>query len=119
MPVSGKGATVADQDKPGDLAALDARIKAARAERGEPEQDGAQGKASMSGAGFALRAGIEMVACLGVGAGLGYLLDDWLGTRPWLLALFFLLGGAAGVMTVLQLAGRMQMPGDTEGNKRS
>ena len=110
---------MADQDKPGDLAALDARIKAARAERGEPEQDGAQGKALMPGAGFALRAGIEMVACLGVGAGLGYILDDWLGTRPWLLALFFLLGGAAGVSTVLRLAGRLQMAGDSQDNKRS
>jgi len=103
---------MADQDKPGDLAALDARIKAARGERDGPEKDGASGRPSMSGAGFALRAGIEMVACLGVGAGLGYFLDDWLGTKPWLLALFFLLGGASGVMTVMRLAGRLEAPGD-------
>lgn len=108
---------MADQDKPGDLAALDARIKAARSGQGGPDQDGASGRPSMSGSGFALRAGIEMVACLGVGVGLGLLLDDWLGTRPWLLALFFVLGGAAGVMTVMRLAGRLQMPGRDDGNR--
>lgn len=104
-----------DQDKPGDLAALDARIKAARSERdGSEKTGGTEGRPSMSGAGFALRAGIEMVACLGVGTGIGYLLDDWFGTKPWLLALFFLLGGASGVMTVMRLAGRLEMPGGTQ-----
>jgi ATP synthase protein I len=31
------------------------------------------------------------------------LLDEWLGTRPWLMALFFFAGGGAGVMNVYRL----------------
>jgi len=48
-----------------------------------------------------------MVACLGTGAGLGWWLDRVLGTGPWLLAVFVLLGGAAGVWTVMRLSGRL------------
>lgn len=42
----------------------------------------------------------HMVAGLGVGAGLGYLLDRWLGTSPGLLIVFFVLGAAAGFLNV-------------------
>ena len=37
--------------------------------------------------------------------GIGLLLDKWLGTTPWLLLLFFLLGSAAGIMNVFRVAG--------------
>jgi ATP synthase protein I len=40
-----------------------------------------------------------------VGAGLGWLLDRWLGTKPWGLIVFLLLGFAAGVLNVMRAAG--------------
>jgi len=40
-----------------------------------------------------------------VGAGLGWLLDRWLGTTPWGLIVFLLLGFAAGVLNVMRAAG--------------
>ena len=44
------------------------------------------------------RLSTELVAGVLVGAGLGWLLDRWLGTTPWGLMVFLLLGFAAGVL---------------------
>ena len=40
-----------------------------------------------------------------VGAGIGWGLDFWLGTTPWGLIVFVLLGFAAGVLNVMRAAG--------------
>ena len=37
------------------------------------------------------------------GAALGFGLDRWLGTFPWLFLVFFMVGGAAGVLNVYRL----------------
>jgi ATP synthase protein I len=47
-----------------------------------------------------LKIGIELVSALAVGVGIGLLLDSWLGTGPWMLLLFFVLGAAAGILNV-------------------
>ncbi len=49
---------------------------------------------------WAVRVGTEIVASTMIGLGLGYFLDRWLGTRPWLLLLFFLFGVAAGFLNL-------------------
>lgn len=92
-------------DQPPSLADLDARLKRARGEQAgadRPKTDG--GKPSTSGLGMAMRVGVEMVSGVAVGAGIGYLLDSWLGTKPWLLILFFFLGAAAGILNVYRAA---------------
>ena len=53
--------------------------------------------------GIGFRAGVEVVSALVVGIFIGYLLDRWLGTWPWLFLLFFLAGSAAGVLNVYRL----------------
>ncbi|MBM3555515.1 MAG: AtpZ/AtpI family protein [Alphaproteobacteria bacterium] len=105
------------EDKPDDLARLEARLKAAQEARRDPSAGGEGPRPSMTGAGFALRAGVEMAACVGVGAGMGYGLDLVFDTRPWLLVVFLVVGGAAGIMTVMRLAGRME-PGAWEGGPK-
>ena len=40
-----------------------------------------------------------------VGAGLGWLIDRWLGTLPWGMFVFALLGFTAGVLNVVRSAG--------------
>ena len=57
--------------------------------------------------GIGVRVGVELVAALVVALAMGWGLDRWLGTTPWLLGLFVLLGGAAGVANVW----RLMMPG--------
>lgn len=53
--------------------------------------------------GIGFRAGVEVFSALVVGIGLGWFLDRWLGTWPWLFLLFFVIGSAAGVMNVYRL----------------
>ncbi len=53
--------------------------------------------------GVGFRAGVEVFSALVVGVAIGWFLDRWLGTWPWLFLLFFVLGSAAGVMNVYRL----------------
>jgi ATP synthase protein I len=55
--------------------------------------------------------GLSFVFALVIGFGGGFLLDGWLGTKPWLTFLGFFVGLAAGILNVyrvMQLAGRPQ-----------
>lgn len=53
-----------------------------------------------------------------VGGGLiGYLLDGWLHTAPWLMLVFGLLGFVGGLRTVLQELGRRSGSGSGSGGK--
>jgi F0F1-type ATP synthase assembly protein I len=57
--------------------------------------------------------GLSFVFAIVLGFGGGYLLDGWLGTRPWLTFLGFFLGLAGGILNVyrvLQLANRHRGP---------
>jgi len=47
---------------------------------------------------------------LAVAVAIGWFLDRWLGTTPFLLILFFLLGGAAGVANVWRLVAPRKPP---------
>ncbi len=46
--------------------------------------------------------GLHMVSATFVGAALGYFLDDWLGTGPYLFMILLLFGIAAGFMMVYE-----------------
>ncbi|MBM85054.1 MAG: phosphoribosylaminoimidazolecarboxamide formyltransferase [Rhodospirillaceae bacterium] len=48
--------------------------------------------------GMAMRVGVELVVGVGVGALVGYGLDRWLDTSPWMMIVFFVLGAAAGML---------------------
>ncbi|MBU0724874.1 MAG: AtpZ/AtpI family protein [Alphaproteobacteria bacterium] len=72
--------------------------KARRTQDGNAGQPRDKGLQSSLGMGF--RIGVEMVSAVVVGLGIGWLLDYWLGTGPWLLVLFFFLGAGGGVMNV-------------------
>jgi len=47
-----------------------------------------------------------MVSAIVVGGGLGYLLDRWLHTKPWLMLVFGAVGFYAGVRDVLRRVAR-------------
>ena len=46
------------------------------------------------------RVATELLAGLLIGGFIGWTLDKWLDTNPWFLILFFLLGGAAGILNL-------------------
>jgi ATP synthase protein I len=47
--------------------------------------------------------GLAFVFALVIGFAGGYLLDQWLGTKPWLSFLGFFLGLAAGILNVYRI----------------
>ena len=63
-------------------------------------------KGSFMGSAFKL--GTELVASVGVGTIIGFILDNWFGTKPWLIIIFFFLGATAGMLNVIRAAKRMQ-----------
>ena len=63
----------------------------------------AEDDAFRKGLALASRVGLELVAATVLGAGLGYGLDRWLGTGPWLLVVGVVLGTAAGFFGIYRL----------------
>ncbi|NIL97770.1 MAG: hypothetical protein GTO53_08760, partial [Planctomycetales bacterium] len=58
------------------------------------------------GLAFAARVGTELVAATMVGAFLGYLLDGYFGTKPWLIVAGVVVGAAAGFLNVYRFVQR-------------
>jgi ATP synthase protein I len=50
--------------------------------------------------------GLEMALSVVIGLGIGYYLDKWLGTAPWLMILWIGFGFAAGVRSLYRAAVR-------------
>ena len=63
-------------------------------------------KGSFMGSAFKL--GTELVAAVAVGTIIGFILDSWFDTKPWLIIIFFFLGTVAGILNVIRTANRMQ-----------
>jgi ATP synthase protein I len=81
---------------------LDRRLDERRPDRGS----GAASEGTpRQGYGMALRLGADFVAGVVVGAAIGWGVDWLLGTSPWGLIVFFLLGFAAGILSVMRTAG--------------
>ena len=91
-------------DKPRPpLEDLDFRL---RKTRGEDRRDD-RGRLPGTRLGQALHLAIEMAAALAVGGGLGWLLDDWMETGPWLFVVFIFVGIAAGILNAFRAAQRL------------
>lgn len=91
-----------DPDERDSLQRLGKRIDAAKEER--ERRLGGKRTYSSGGLGLGLRIATELVAAIGVSVAIGIGLDRWLGTQPWLLILFFILGAAAGFHNVVRVA---------------
>lgn len=90
------------------------RLEAARKKQGmDPAPADPVGSTQPSAMGVGVRVGVELVAALIVGVGIGWYLDRWLRTSPLFLVVFFLLGGAAGIANVWRMMGpKPQSPAD-------
>jgi ATP synthase protein I len=94
-----------------DEAALSARLQrlgeglARQRADGSSHDTEADRAATASGYARGFRLSSELVAGVVVGAGLGWLIDRWLGLAPWGLIVFLLLGFVAGVLNVMRSAG--------------
>jgi ATP synthase protein I len=94
---------MSEQTPPDPLARLGEKIEQARREQLRREGRG-RGSVPQGPLGVAFRIAVELVASLGVGLAIGWGLDRVLGTRPWLLIVFFFIGAAAGMLNVFRAA---------------
>lgn len=58
--------------------------------------------------GMALKLSTEMVVAVLVGTIIGFILDSWFDSKPWLIIIFFIVGVAAGITNVIRTAKLMQ-----------
>ena len=82
------------------------RLKIAKSKIKKQIQNDAEKKGSFMGNAFKL--GTELVAAVAVGTIIGFILDSWFDTKPWLLVIFFFLGAVAGMLNVIRAANKMQ-----------
>ncbi len=82
------------------------RLKIAKSKIKKQVEFESEKKGSFMGSAFKL--GTELVAAVAVGTIIGFILDSWFDTKPWLIIIFFFLGTAAGILNVIRTANRMQ-----------
>ncbi len=89
-----------------DFKNLKTRLKIAKSKLDSRSLDNVDRKGSFMGTAFKL--GTELVAAVLVGTIIGFILDSWFDTKPWLIIIFFFLGAAAGMLNVIKVAKQMQ-----------
>jgi len=82
------------------------RLKIAKSKIKKQVLSDSEKKGSFMGSAFKL--GTELVSAVVVGTIIGFILDSWFDTKPWLIIIFFFLGAAAGMLNVIRTANRMQ-----------
>ena len=82
------------------------RLKIAKSKIKKQDLSNNEKRGSFMGNAFKL--GTELVAAVAVGTIIGFILDSWFDTKPWLIIIFFFLGAAAGMLNVIRVANRMQ-----------
>jgi len=82
------------------------RLEIAKSKIKKHVQSDSEKRGSFMGNAFKL--GTELVAAVAVGTIIGFILDSWFDTKPWLIIIFFFLGAIAGMLNVIRTANRMQ-----------
>ena len=85
---------------------LKTRLKIAKSKLKKQLQSDSEKRGSFMGSAFKL--GTELVSAVAVGTIIGFILDSWFDTKPWLIIIFFFLGAASGMLNVIRTANRMQ-----------
>ena len=84
------------------LSGLDLRLKEARGKEKQIHEV-VDSVPQLSGKGLGFRIGTELVVATAVAGCIGYYLDIWLDTKPWLLVLFLILGNISGIWNIYRL----------------
>ena len=82
------------------------RLKIAKSKIKKQFENDLEKQGSFMGTAFKL--GTELIAAVIVGTIIGFILDSWFDTKPWLIIIFFFLGAAAGMLNVIRAANKMQ-----------
>ena len=82
------------------------RLKIAKSKIKSDTNENFEKKGSFMG--YAFKLGTDLVAAVLVGTIIGFILDNWFDTKPWLIIIFFFIGSAAGMLNVIRTAKKMQ-----------
>ena len=82
------------------------RLEIAKKKFANKNNENSVNKSSVLGAAFKMST--EFVAAVAVGTIIGFIFDNWFGTKPWLILIFFFVGVIAGIINVIKSAKRMQ-----------
>ena len=85
---------------------LKTRLKIAKSKYKNKNQSNNDNEKSSFGKAFQLST--ELVSAVLVATIIGFILDNWFDTKPWLIIIFFFIGVAAGIMNVIRSAKKMQ-----------
>ena len=83
------------------------RLEIAKNKIAEKNYENSGNKSSVLG--MAFKMSTEFVAAVAVGTIIGFIFDNWFGTKPWLILIFFLVGVVAGILNVIRTAKNMQV----------
>ena len=110
--------TTADGDLSARLRRLDAQLEGKRPAAPERGARSARQASGPSPLGRAFRMSTEFVAGVIAGGGLGWLFDRFVGTSPWGMIVFLMLGFAAGIYNVMRASGFLTPAAGTSGPRR-
>jgi len=82
------------------------KLDAVKARRAEAEAE--MNRARQTAFGQAFRYAAELIVGVAVGGFLGWVLDRYFGTAPWLMIVFVILGFAAGLLNLIRAARKAQ-----------
>ena len=98
-----------EPDDRSSLTDLYKRLRAARERQEQANKPASSNRAdAASGMAVGFRISVEIVAALIMGFGVGYYLDIWLGTKPWMMIIFFFLGVGAAFVNILRVAKQLE-----------
>ena len=117
-PGAPQATVMSNPNKPPSLDDLSARINKARHEQGLDAEEKPEDAPPTSGVGLAWRVSIELVTAIVVCTGIGWSLDYWFETTPWIMLVMFVLGAAAGINNVVKVANKMDAEAQREAADR-
>ena len=82
------------------------RLEIAKKRISQRDNKNSDNKSSLLG--IAFKMSTELVAAVLVATIIGFIFDNWFGTKPWLILTFFFVGVIAGVLNVIRSAKNMQ-----------
>jgi ATP synthase protein I len=111
---SGQGQSVDPKDRrlQDRLDALNARLPSRGTDAGGAASGGRGARREDKGLAQGLRLSSEFVAGTVTGVGIGWLTDHFLGSSPWGLVVFTLLGFAAGIYNMMRAVGALPKAGE-------
>ena len=97
------------------LKEISARLKIAK--RKVNSTNNIKNDSNTSYLGMAFKISTEFVAAVVVGSTIGFILDSWFDTKPWLIIIFFIIGVTAGILNVIRSANIMQKNNKKKGEE--